>query len=351
MYMATGTKKYFGGIEGGGSCSNMVLIDGNGKVVGRSEGLGTNHWLIGIEKCAERVNEMVVNAKEMAGISVDAPLASLGLSLSGGEHPEFKKQMSDTMSSKYPNCSKVYHTCTDTFGSIATASDSGGVVLISGTGSNCQLINPNGEVHGCGGWGHMLGDEGSGYWISRMALKLVFDDIDGLVKAPHDVSLLKEEVYKYFQMEKPVDILNHLYRDFNKGTVARFATVVAEGASKHGDDLCKYIFKEAGVRLGHHINALESKVHEKLAKCEDGLKVLCVGSVFKSWELLQQGFLEGLKRGHEDRPPNYKSLVLLRLLVKSSIGAAVLGAKSINEKFPVDYSKNTQGFFTFTPDC
>ena len=29
----------------GGSCSNMVLLDGNGSVVGRSEGLGTNHWV------------------------------------------------------------------------------------------------------------------------------------------------------------------------------------------------------------------------------------------------------------------------------------------------------------------
>lgn len=64
--------------------------------------------------------------------------------------------------SNHPDIAESYHVCSDTLGSIFTASSLGGVVLIAGTGSNAMLRNPDGKTYTCGGWGSVLADEGSG---------------------------------------------------------------------------------------------------------------------------------------------------------------------------------------------
>src|SRR5262249_9170650 len=57
--------------------------------------------------------------------------------------------------------------------------DGSGIVIIAGTGSIVYGKNAAGRAARAGGWGHMIGDEGSGYWIGREALAAVMRATDG----------------------------------------------------------------------------------------------------------------------------------------------------------------------------
>lgn len=82
--------------------------------------------------------------------------------MSGCEEEETNCKLIETLTKEYPYASKDYVIGSDTMGSLKTGSDCGGIVLIAGTGSNSLLINSDNSTHGCGGWGHMIGDEGGG---------------------------------------------------------------------------------------------------------------------------------------------------------------------------------------------
>ena len=111
---------------------------------------------------ASRIAEMTNRAKREANIPEHVKLDALGLCLSGCEQEATNKELENELRINYPEVAEQYVVASDTDGSIYTASDLGGIVLISGTGSNALLRNPDGTKYGCGGWGHMLGDEGGG---------------------------------------------------------------------------------------------------------------------------------------------------------------------------------------------
>lgn len=137
-------------------------MDDSGEILSIVSGPHSNHWIIGIAECARRLAELVDRAKEEANIPKSVQLRSLGLSLSGCEQEATNKELEEELRKSFPTVAESYVVCSDTIGSIASASRNGGVCLISGTGTNAFLRNPDGSQFGCGGWGHILGDEGGG---------------------------------------------------------------------------------------------------------------------------------------------------------------------------------------------
>ena len=89
-------------------------------------------------------------------------------------------------------------------------------------------------------------------------------------------------------------LLSHCYDNFSKAKFAALTRAIAEAALA-GDGLCLWLFREAGRMLGRHIRALAPSVSPQLSAGQGGLNIVCVGSVWKSWPLLKDGFLEGIK--------------------------------------------------------
>ncbi|CAG5121647.1 unnamed protein product [Candidula unifasciata] len=337
------TTHVYGGVEGGATNTKLVIVNAEGKIVGRSEGEGTNQYLIGVDECIRRVHNLVQIGLSNAGLPTDTVLEGLGMSLSGGDEEPVQLSMSEAVRRNYPNLTKHVFVGSDTRSALASALPTGGVVLICGTGSNCQLINPDGTMARCGGWGHLIGDEASAIWISLRAVKILFDHEDNFILSRHSTDLLKETIYEYYQIQSQAEVLDHLYTNFDKAYFSGLCRELARAGLEKGDPLCCSIFKEAGRLLARHLNAISGKMSKDLKTREGGLPVVCMGSVFNSWTLLEPGFVEELRSRVAET--GIREITLRRLNAEATVGAAALGAKAAGKDLPIDYSQNSTVFF------
>jgi len=333
--------RLIGGIEGGGTRANVTVINADTSEVlatVHKEG-STNLYHVGIDESCNLLQQLVKDALNKAGLDPSITLEALGLSLSGCEVKETIDELKRRIQQLYPTLSKEYVVESDTVGTLATASGGGGMVLIAGTGSNALLTNPDGTTGRCGGWGHMLGDEGAAYFVAMRAVKMYLDYVDNMFQPPHDITRVKDAILTYFNIKDHFGILAHTYDDFTKAKFAGLCSKIAEEAND-GDQLSKWLFIENGKWLAKHVVALCPKMSPELLS--NGLPIVCVGSVWKSWALMEKGFMDELK---ENAQGHLKHLSLIQLKVPMSIGACYLASDRAQIKIHKTYSDNSTVFF------
>ncbi|XP_055598842.1 N-acetyl-D-glucosamine kinase [Uranotaenia lowii] len=331
---------YIGGVEGGATHSKLVICDQTGKVIASSKGPSTNHWEVGIPEVAKRIDTMTRDAKAQAQIPETHRLTVMGLCLSGCEQDATNKLLESYLKANYPDVAEQYLVGSDTIGSIAAASNVGGMVIISGTGSNTLLRNPDGSTYGCGGWGHMIGDEGGAWWISKSAIKTVFDHEDNFRRSKLCVQRVWQLIQEHFDVKTRQDLLDHCYAKFSKPTYSGLCAKLAKCATEENEPLCRKFFEDAGRELARSVCALSPKISPALIKKCGEVDIVCVGSVWLSWELLEPGFTKEL----ESAKFKY-DLKLLKLTNTMALGAAYLAADTFGLELPRDYSKNYEVFY------
>lgn len=181
--------RFLGGVDGGGTKTLVALADESGREVVRRTGpaglVDPRHP----ERAAETVASVVREAMREAGIS--GPLEALCAGLAGvGNLAEREAVRQALLGSGVAGRVEVV---TDGQAALEGALGGGaGILLISGTGSVAYGRAEDGRVERCGGWGMVVGDEGSGFAIGRRGLMAALRAADGRGEATRLLPLFLE---------------------------------------------------------------------------------------------------------------------------------------------------------------
>ncbi len=188
----------------------------------------------------------------------------------------------------------------------AATPDRCGAALISGTGSLAFGRNATGATARCGGWGHLLGDEGSGYAIALGGLRAAARAADG--RGPR-TSLL-DLFLKHLDLGKPPELISAIYADtVDLPTIAGLCTVVFQ-ACDSGDPLAARIVRQASCELAE----LVVSVARALQLAERAMALALTGSVLLSRPDMRDSLLAELE--HCDIHPH-------PVIVKDPVAGAI----------------------------
>ncbi|MEO8391887.1 MAG: BadF/BadG/BcrA/BcrD ATPase family protein [Chloroflexota bacterium] len=226
--------EYFMGIDGGGSQVRVVITTPDLTVVSSAQGGSANPNSAGRDAAAQTIQETVWAALADARLGF-GEIAAVGVGIAGTV--TFRDWARDTVATALPTATIAIASDFE-IALIGAQGERLGVLILAGTGSVAFGINAARESAQVGGWGYLLGDEGSGYSLGLKALQAVVRAADGRGQATR----LTEAVLTALQLNSPPDLIQWVYTPGRTRDIARLAPLVLDAVD---DPVAKQIVAES----------------------------------------------------------------------------------------------------------
>jgi N-acetylglucosamine kinase-like BadF-type ATPase len=201
-------------------------------------------------------------------------VVGISLGMSGVDRPEDKTTVLGWLEEYCGKKESIeFRVSNDAFTAISsgTLGILNGMVIIAGTGSICIGTDGTNSVR-VGGWGPLLGDEGSGWAIGHEVCVSVARAVDGL--GPQ--TILVDMIQEFLNLENPQQLIPWTYKDLEWSRMAKIATLALRAHEK-GDEVATGILERASTRLVEYAECVAKKM-----KWEDEFTLVLNGSLVTS---------------------------------------------------------------------
>jgi len=263
------------GIDAGGTKTVCYLADEQGSVVSEARRGGANLQAVGeleVEKVLHGVMEEAIGDREVVP-------AAICLGMAGVDRVE-DCVVARAIMRRIGYKSRVLVVNDALVALEAGAPGEPGVVVISGTGSITYGRNAAGEAARSGGWGYVLGDEGSGYWIGRAALRAVLREADR--RGPK--TALSQLLLSHFGIAEAQGLIREVYHTNLRPTAIGALAKCVQEAFSRGDAVATGILRGAADEL----EGSALSVARRLGLVGSSFRVILAGGIFSGVPWLAQ---------------------------------------------------------------
>jgi len=242
---------YYLAIDGGATKTEAVIINDNLKVLGYSKTGPSNYHTVGIDKAIENIIKAIVNASKIANIEPIFSAACIALAAINS-NLDYKFLLKNLTNLNFFTKLMLIHDGEAAL--YCTTYGKKGIIVIVGTGSLVAGYDDEGKYYRTCNWGHILGDEGSGYRIGLKVLRAIIKGYDGRESIP----LITYEIAKKFKIKSLDEISTLVHTRLSNEEIASLAPLAIKYAEK--DEKIYNILKEEANEIAKCVETIYKKI-------------------------------------------------------------------------------------------